>query len=136
MQDGLEAAQVALGEAGERPFLEQGQDLVDAGGRAGAGPGEADGEGPAVLGSDLPGDVAPGLQAVQVAGERGAFVGKGPVQLGHRAGTRLGEVGEEMTFPLREPQRRLGGVQVEADAVRGPVNEGDELEAGLHTGIG
>jgi len=43
---------------------------------------------------------------------------------------------EEMRFPLGEAQRRLGRLEVQADAVGGPVDEGDELEAWLHSAFG
>src|SRR5215472_1295071 len=93
--------------------------------------GESHGEGTAVLGPHVTGDVAPGLQPVQVAGEAGALVGERLVQLADRAGACLGQVGQEMGLTLRETERRLGSLEGEADPVGGAVNEGNQLEPWL-----
>ena len=97
-----------------------------------AAPGEPDGERAAVLRTDLAGDVAAGLQPVEVAGQGGALVGEGPVQLGDRAGPGLGQVGEKMTLALREAERGLRRLEVQAEAMGGAVDEGDQLEPRFH----
>ena len=136
VEHGLEAAEVALGEPGQRPVLEHRQVLMHPGGGSAAAAGEPHGEGAAVLGAYVAGDVPPGLQPVQIAGEGGALVGERPVQLGHRARAGLGQVGQEVRLALGETERRLGGFQVQADPVGGAVNERDQLEAWLHDGFG
>ncbi len=136
MEHGLEAAQVALGQPRQGPVLEREEVLVHPGCRARAAPGEPDGERAAVLGAHVAGHVAAGLQPVEVAGQRGPLVGEGPVQLGHRAGAGLGQVGQEVSLALGEAERGLRPVEVQADAVGGAVDEGDQLEAGLHADFG
>ena len=136
VQNGLEAAQIALGESGERAVLEHREVLMHPRCSTRSAAGESHGEGTAVLGPHVAGDVAPGLQPVQVAGEAGALVGERLVQLADRAGACLSQVGQEMGLTLRETERRLGSLQVEADPMGGAVNEGDQLEPWLHDGFG
>jgi hypothetical protein len=132
VQHGLEAAQVTLREPGQRPVLEVGEVLVDPGRGPRASSGQAHGEGAPVLGPDVAADLTTRLQPVQVAGQRGSLVGERPVELGHRGRAGLGQVGEEMGLALGEAQGRLRGLQVQADAVGGAMDEGNELQAGLH----
>ena len=136
MQDGLEAAQVALGESGERAVLEHCEVLMHPRCSTRSAAGESHGEGAAVLGPHVAGNVPASLEAVQVAGEAGALVGERLVQLAHRAGACLRQMREEMSLSLRETERRLGSLQVQADSVGGAVNEGDQLEPWLHDGFG
>ena len=82
MQHGLEAAQVALREPGQRPVLEVGEVLVDPGRGPCASAGQAHGEGQAVLGPHVAADVAARLQPIQVAGQRGSLVGERAVEIG------------------------------------------------------
>jgi hypothetical protein len=58
------------------------------------------------------------------------------VEIGDRGGAGLGEVGQQMGLALGEAQRRLGVLQIQADPVGGAVDEGDELQSGLHDELG
>jgi len=131
MEHGLEAAKVALGEAAQGPVLERQEVLVDASRRAGAAPGEPHRERSPVLRPDVPGHVPAGLQPVEVTRQGRALVGEGPVQVGDRAGAGLGQVSEEVALALGEVERRLGGVEVQADAMGGASTKGTSWSRGF-----
>jgi len=92
-----------------------------------AGAGEADRKRPPVLGAGLTLHQAARIQPVEHAGQRGALVREGAMQIGDRSVTGFVQMAEDVRLRLRE----IGRVSLDKQAypMGGPVDAEDQLKA-------
>ena len=89
---------------------------------------KGDDERAAVFSSRFAGDESARDEAVEDARQRGSLVGKPLVQLAHRRGAGLRQMGKDMRFALRETAL-MKERDVQTDPVRRSMDRGNEQKA-------